>query len=325
LFKIIIHPIINFQGSVKLKIEHISVNADMNTLQLIEEMGKAGVLGAGRLYRATQLLAEIMENDETTVFLSVAGPMVPGGLRKIIRDLVADGSVDVIITSGANLTHDLLEAVGGRHYQGYNEDDERLFEMGMGRIGDIYTKSEDFEVLENEFSSILTAIAKKTDKLTIREFITSIGTYIDDPNSIIGTASNMGVPIYSPGIVDSLLGLQLWMFTQDNQLILDAAGDMQELSDIVYSSKKVAAVILGGGLPKHYALASNLLTGGVDAAIQVTLDRSEAGSLSGASLEEAKSWAKAKCGSKLVTVIGDATIIFPIMVAAAKDIMVKGD
>jgi len=297
----------------------------MNTLQLIEQMGKSGVLGAGCLYRATQLLAEIMQNDETTVFLSVAGPMVPGGLRRVIRDLIAEGYVDVIITSGANLTHDLLEAVGGHHYRFHNEDDEKLFQMGIGRIGDIYTKSEDFELLENELSSIFTAIAKEADKLTIREFITSIGTYIDDSDSIIRTASHMGVPIFSPGIIDSMLGLQLWMFTQDNKLILDAAGDMQELSDVVYSSKKVAAVILGGGLPKHYALASNLLTGGVDAAIQITLDRSEAGSLSGAPLEEAKSWAKAKCGSKLVTVIGDATIIFPIMVAAAKDIMVKGD
>ena len=297
----------------------------MSTLQLIEQMGKAGVLGAGRLYRATQLLAEIFQNDETTVFLSVAGPMVPGGLRKIIRDLIADGYVDLLISSGANLTHDLLEAVGGRHYRSFNEDDEKLFKMGMGRIGDIYTKSEDFEVFEDEITSIFADISKKTNRITIRELITSIGNYINDPDSIIGTASNMEVPIYSPGIVDSMLGLQLWMFSQDQQLILDAVGDMQELSDTVYNSKKVAAVILGGGLPKHYALASNLLTGGVDAAIQVTLDRSEAGSMSGASLEEAKSWAKAKCGSKLVTVIGDATILFPIMVAAAKDIMVKGD
>lgn len=302
------------------------VTEGMSTLQLIEQMGNSGVLGAGRLYRATQLLAEVMKDDETTVFLSLAGPMVPGGLRRVIRDLIAEGYVDILITSGANLTHDLLEAMGGQHYQGHDEDDdEKLCEMGMGRIGDIYTKSEDFGVLENEISNILRSIAHEADKLTIREFITSIGNYIDDPDSIIGTASNVGVPIYSPGIVDSMLGLQLWMFTQDNQLILDAAGDMQELSDMVYSSKKVAAVILGGGLPKHYALASNLLTGGVDAAIQVTLDRSEAGSLSGAPLEEAKSWAKAKCGSKLVTVIGDATIVFPLMVAAAKDIMVKGD
>jgi deoxyhypusine synthase len=301
------------------------VTEGMSTLQLIEQMGNSGVLGAGRLYRATQLLAEVMKDDETTVFLSLAGPMVPGGLRRVIRDLIAEGYVDILITSGANLTHDLLEAMGGQHYQGHDEDDEKLCEMGLGRIGDIYTKSEDFRVLENEISNILRSIAHEADKLTIREFITSIGNYIDDPDSIIGTASNVGVPIYSPGIVDSMLGLQLWMFTQDNQLILDAAGDMQELSDMVYSSKKVAAVILGGGLPKHYALASNLLTGGVDAAIQVTLDRSEAGSLSGAPLEEAKSWAKAKCGSKLVTVIGDATIVFPLMVAAAKDIMVKGD
>jgi deoxyhypusine synthase len=120
-----------------------------------------------------------------------------------------------------------------------------------------------------------------------------------------------------------MLGLQLWMYTQENDLVLDAVGDMHELSDKVYASKKVAPVMLGGGLPKHYALASNLLKGGVDAAIQVTMDRSESGSLSGAPLEEAKSWSKAKCGSNLVTVIGDATIIFPLMVAGAWEIMDK--
>jgi len=103
--------------------------------------------------------------------------------------------------------------------------------------------------------------------------------------------------------------------------MLDAVGDMHDLSDRVYASRKVAAVMLGGGLPKHYALASNLLTGGIDAGIQVTMDRSETGSLSGAPLEEAKSWAKAKCGSNLVTVVGDATIIFPLMVAGAWEML----
>ncbi len=87
----------------------------MTTIQLIEEMGKSGVLGAGRLYRATKLMSEVIKDPETKVFLSVAGPMVPGGLRKVIRDLIANGYVDVLITSGANLTHDLLEAFGGSH------------------------------------------------------------------------------------------------------------------------------------------------------------------------------------------------------------------
>lgn len=302
-----------------MKINHMKIDPGMTTLQLIEEMGKSGVLGAGRMYRATELLAEVISDEETTVFLSIAGPMVPGGLRKIIRDLIADGHVDVVITSGANLTHDLLETFGGSHYREHDETDEELCQMGMGRIGDVYTKAQDFEVFEKRISILLEKIAQKHNQLNIREFITEIGNSIQDPESIICTAAEKNVPIYAPGIIDSMLGLQLWMFTQENQLTLDAPGDMHELSDIVYSSKKVATVILGGGLPKHYALASNILTGGVDAAIQVTLDRSEAGSLGGAPLEEAKSWAKAKCGSKLVTVIGDATIIFPLMVAGARE------
>lgn len=292
----------------------------MTVLDLIEEMGKTGVLGAGRLYRATQLLSQMMNDDDTALFLSVAGPLVPGGLRKVIRDLMARGEVDVLITSGANVTHDLLEAFGGRHYREISETDEKLCEMGMGRIGDIYTKSEDFAAFEENITRIISEIAENKSNLSIREFLFEIGKRIDDGESILKTAVNRGIPIYAPGIVDSMLGLQLWMFTQENELVLDAVGDMHELSDLVYASKKVGAVMLGGGLPKHYALASNLLKGGVDAGIQVTMDRSETGSLGGAPLEEAKSWAKAKCGSNLVTVIGDATIIFPLMVAGAWEI-----
>jgi len=302
----------------------MNIEPGMTTLQLMEEMGKSGVLGAGRIYRATKLLAELISDEETTIFLSIAGPMVPGGLRKIIRDLIDAGHVDVLISSGANLTHDLLESFGGSHYRDHDETDEELCQMGMGRIGDIYTKSEDFEIFEKKISAILGEIVVKGDQLNIREFITEIGNHVDDDlESIIHTANKKNVPIYAPGIIDCMLGLQLWMFTQENQLTLDAAGDMHELSDIVFGSKKVAAVILGGGLPKHYALASNILTGGVDSAIQVTLDRSEAGSLGGAPLEEAKSWAKAKCESRLVSVIGDATIIFPMMVAGALEMVNK--
>ena len=298
-------------------VDHIEINNRMSVLELINQMGRSGVLGAGRMYRATKLLAEILDDDETAVFLSVAGPLVPGGLRKVIRDMIENGMVDVVVTSGANITHDLLEAFGGRHHYGMTGDDETLCQQGMGRIGDLYTKSEDFEVFENEITKILSKTVEKDNYLTIREFLTEIGMKLSDEDSITQTAARKGVPLYSPGLIDSMLGLQLWMFTQDNELHLDASGDMSELSDLVYSSKKVATIILGGGLPKHYVLASNLLRGGVDAAIQVTMDRSETGSLGGAPLEEAKSWAKAKAGSNLVTVIGDATIIFPLMLAGA--------
>ena len=301
----------------------MEIKDNMSVLDLIEEMGKSGVLGAGKLAKATNLFANSVEDNETTVFLSIAGPLVPGGLRKVIFDLINDGFVDVLITSGANITHDLLESFGGKHYRGVKADDEELCEQGMGRIGDVYTKSADFEVFEEKITEILSEIAKKKKIISIREFLSFIGSMINDKNSILKIAAEKGVPIYAPGLIDSMLGLQLWMFTQSEEFHLDAIGDMHELSDIVFESKKVAAVHLGGGLPKHYALASNLLKGGVDAAIQVTMDRSETGSLSGAPLEEAKSWAKAKAGSDLVTVVGDVTIIFPMMVAGAREIINK--
>lgn len=295
----------------------------MSVLEIIEEMGKSGVLGAGRLHRATKLLSHVIADEDTAVFLSVAGPMVPGGLRKIIKDLMEKEQIDLLITSGANITHDLLESFGGSHHREISGNDEKLCEMGVGRIGDIYTKAEDFEVFEKEITNLFSEVCKDRTTFNIREFLYEIGKRIPDENSILNTAARKNIPIYCPGIIDSMLGLQLWMYTQENEITLDAVGDMPHLSDMVYSSPKVAAVMLGGGLPKHYTLASNLLKGGVDAGIQVTMDRSESGSLSGAPLEEAKSWAKAKCGSNLVTVIGDVTVIFPLMVAGAWEILAE--
>lgn len=299
----------------------MKINSQMKISDLINEMGKSKVLGAGRTYKATKLLAEMFQDPEMKIFLSIAGPLVPAGMRDILSSLIKEEQVELIITSGANLTHDLLEAFGGHHYYDYGFDDEKLYELGMGRIGDIYTKSEDFEVFEAEISHILQGIAGKNKLLTIQELIYEIGAKIKDENSFIRNAYLKGVPVYSPGLIDSMLGLQLWMFTQNNNLIIDAVGDMHHLSDIVFASKKVGALILGGGLPKHYNLASNLLKGGVDAAIQITMDRSESGSLSGAPLEEAKSWAKAQTDSKLVSVVGDVTILFPLILAGALDLL----
>ncbi len=311
----------------------MNINEDMKIIDIIEEFSSSGVLGAGRVGRACELLADMISSEDMKVFLSVAGPLVPGGLRNIIATMIKRNQIDVLITSGANITHDLLESFGGSHYRDYGFDDEKLNEAGMGRIGDVYTKSDDFEVFEKEiiklFDQITKSIIKKNPNnsnnscykpiISIKDLLYEIGLLIKDENSILKIAAENNVPIFAPGLIDSMFGLQLWMFTQENNLVLDAIADMNDLSDIVFESEEVGAILLGGGLPKHYCLASNLLKGGVDAAIQITMDRSETGSLSGAPLEEAKSWSKAKCGSNLASVVGDVTIIFPLIYAAALD------
>ncbi|MDR2830629.1 MAG: deoxyhypusine synthase [Methanobrevibacter sp.] len=308
-----------------MKVKQINIKKNMTVKELITEFEYSGVLGAGRVGRATEILSKMISDEDTKVFLSIGGPFVPGGLRNIITKMIKNKQIDVLITSGANITHDLLESFGGSHYRGYGFNDDHLNHEGIGRIGDVYTKNVDFEVFErkiaNIFNEIAISINYKPNIISINDLLREIGKRINDENSILKAAYENDVSIFSPGLVDSMLGLQLWMFTQDHDLTVDAVKDMHVLSDLVFEAKCVGAVILGGGLPKHYTLASNLLKGGIDSAIQITMDRSETGSLSGAPLEEAKSWSKAKVESDLVTVIGDVTILFPLILSGAIDKM----
>jgi deoxyhypusine synthase len=139
-----------------------------------------------------------------------------------------------------------------------------------------------------------------------------------DKNSIVRSAYEEKIPIFSPALIDSMLGLQLYFFSQKNRIILNPLKDVDELVEMVFRARKTGGIFLGGGVPKHYILQVNLLRGGIDYGIQITLDREEAGSLSGAKLEEGISWGKAKAGSNLANVIGDATILFPLLIAGVK-------
>ena len=301
------------------KVNQLEIKADMKVSELIEQFDKSGVLGSGRVARASNILANMIKDEEMNVFMSLGGPLIPGGMRNIVTNMVRERHVDLIISSGANITHDLLEAFGGNHYRDEGRDDEDLNADGIGRIADINVGSDDFSIFESEIIKIFEDISSQKPKISIQELLYEVGLRIEDENSFLATAARMKTPIFAPGLIDSMFGLQLWMFSQDHDFTVDAVEDMHYLSDIVFNSKKIGGVLLGGGLTKHYTLASTLLIGGLDSAIQITLDRPEAGSLSGAPLQEAKSWSKAKCESTLETVIGDVTVIFPMIYASVLD------
>jgi deoxyhypusine synthase len=134
------------------------------------------------------------------------------------------------------------------------------------------------------------------------------------------------VPIFCPAIADSMIGLHAWIYKQTNELRVDAFDDMKELIDIFCEAPRTGAVILGGGVPKNFIFQTALIAPpreqgqeGFDYAIQITTDTPENGSLSGATLEEAKSWGKVGDKAKAVTVYCDATIALPIIMAAVRE------
>ena len=293
--------------------------------ELVSEMKECGVLGAGKIGKAAELAAEMFGDRDYTVFLTIAGPMVPGGMRRIVRDLIDQEYVRVVVTTGANMVHDMVEALGYKHLVGtFLAEDKKLRAKDIGRIGDIYIEQKAFRNLEKWMHKILENIPEeKREHLSIAELLFEVGKKIQDPESILATAAKKEVPIISPGFIDSIAGFHLWVFGQDKKIGIDPLLDVNKMMDKVYEAKKVGIIILGGGWPKHFALFANTFREGVDCAIQITMDRPEPGGLSGATLEEAISWGKVKPEGKAVTVICDATIAFPLIVTAALESLGK--
>lgn len=302
-------------------VRQLQLRRGITVAQLIKEMDACGVLGAGKIGKAARLAAEMFKDADNTVFLTLAGALVPGGLRNIIAQLVDEGYVNVVVTTGANMVHDMIEALGHRHKIGaFNAEDAQLRKQDIGRIGDIFIDRKAFKDLEKWLDQLLDGIPeRRRQRISPSDLLLEIGKQIDDEHSILAKAARKNVPIICPGLTDSIAGFQLWIYGQDKKLVLDPLGDVSKLVDKVYEAKKSSIIILGGGWPKHFALFANTFREGVDAAIQITMDRPEPGGLSGASLDEAVSWSKLKTKEKAVTVISDATIAFPLIVAAALD------
>ena len=287
-----------------------------NISEYLKAMDKVGVLGAGRLGRATEIVKRMFDDKDCFTFLSMSGPMVPGGLRNIVRHLVEKRHIQAIVTSGANIVHDLVEAYGGSHFRvPPSKNDAELREAGMGRIADLFVHEKDFELFEKGIYKFLDSLSKeKLTTLAPSEFLVELGETIEDNDSIVKQAAIHNIPIFSPGLMDSMLGFHLYTYSTTKNLVLDFVKDLRILGNIVTEQKKTGAIMLGGGLTKHFTMGSTILRGGLDMAVQITLDRPEGGSLGGAPLVEGVSWQKVQTGANFETVIGDATILFPLLV-----------
>jgi deoxyhypusine synthase len=298
------------------EIRHVKVDPEMTLDQLIQEMRFGAGFGAKHLARAVDIYMDMVEDPDCTIFLTVAGAMIPGGMKQVFIDFLELGVVDALIVTGATLTHDLIEAFGYKHFHGSAvADDEALSEKGLNRIYNVLLPNEAYEMLEENIQSILKDASKS--EFLGSEFLTYLGRQLPEKPSIMRVAAEREIPIFCPAIADSILGFQIWMYSQTNPIKVDILGDQKRIIDIAYESKRKGALIIGGGTPKHYvAMAMQVTSKGLDYAIQVTTDRPEPGGVSGASLQEAISWKKVDAKAKYIDVICDATIALPLMLGA---------
>lgn len=298
-------------------VNQIKIEKPLTVNELVKKMDSAGVLAAGRLGKAVNICEAIIKDKDCKVFLGLAGPLVPGGMREIIIDIIENKWIDAVVTTGATLTHDLGEALGYRHYQGSADaDDAELHKKGLDRVYDSYMPNEIYEGMEDFIGKNFDSL--KTKK-SIKDFLWELGR-LTPKKSICKACFENKIPIFCPAISDSGIGLMIWgQIARNKNVETRAFEDLKEIIDISWSAKKCGVIYFGGGVPKNYIQQAMQFSKKASYGVQVTMDRPEPGGSSGAELKEGISWGKLDPKAKFVDLICDATIAIPIIYAALKE------
>lgn len=286
----------------------------MKVAELIEDFASLGYQSIN-LAKAADIIKR-MKQDKAKIFLTFTSNMTSSGLRGLFAQLIKLKFVDVVITTVGSIEEDLIKANKKDFYVGsFEANDEELGKQGINRIGNIYVTNEAYGSFEDIIKPILEKIYLKKKQWTTSEFIRELGRYIDNEDSIVYQANKNNIPIYCPAITDGALGVQLFFFKQKHpDFIIDAISDMGNIMNEAAFAEKTGVIVLGGGVSKHHAILTNLMRDGMEYAVYITTAHSYAGSLSGATTQEAKSWGKLKSDADAVTVNGDVTILFPLVI-----------
>ena len=306
-------------------LEPFAVDGGLTADEILSRMEKISFQGRN-LATAHRVWLKML-GDDVTIFLGMAGALSAGGLRMVVAHLIAGRYVDCLVSTGANLYHDLHETRGRSHYLGSpHADDAALANDAVDRVYDTYASEDEFVDNDNWIADFAAALEPRP--YTTREFLYRLGEHLwttTGRDGILTAAYRARVPIFCPAIADSSIGMGLSQARQKNPAtgFVDVIGDIIESANLVIRRPRTASIVLGGGTPKNFINQASVQAefycpsvGGHRYALQIVTDVPHFGGASGSSLEEAQSWGKLAAGSDRVTVQADATIALPILASA---------
>lgn len=261
-----------------------------------------------------------MIDDKAKILLSMTGNVISSGLREIITYLTKNKKIDGIITSAAGIEEDLVKTFKHFVLGDFNVSGRSLFENGVGRIGNIFVPFDRYLYFEKFADPILQEIYDKYKgmgrPIKTTELIRELGLRIDNKESYLHWAAKNDITVYCPAIDDGAFGDLIYFFKQKHpDFYIDTLTDKNDLANYCIKTEKLGAIILGGGIAKHYLLNANILREGLDYAVYITTAHEFDGSDSGGNQEEAKTWAKIKVDAPTIKIKCEFTIAFPLLVA----------
>ena len=293
---------------------------------------------AGRLHEGCRLFTALtLVTCTCCIGMSLAGALTPAGLGcSCIVPLIRAGFVDWIVSTGANLYHDLHFAFDlPLHAGSPSIDDADLRRNEVVRIYDVMLDYRSLLKTDTILRKILRRPEFQKDMGTA-ELHHLLGRYAAEWErktglrnvSVLAAAYRAGVPVFTSSPGDSSIGMNIAeLALKGSRLRVVPTVDVNETAAIVLAAKrsggKSGVLLMGGGSPKNFVLQTEpqlqeilrIDDDGHDYFFQVTDARPDTGGLSGATPQEAVSWGKVD-PTRLpdaVVCYTDTTIAMPIL------------
>src|SRR3989344_8877141 len=304
------------QGS---SIKGYDFNQPFDFEELIKSFQTTG-FQATHLAKAITIIKK-MRRQKVTIYLGYTSNMVTSGLRDIFKYLAQHKMIQVIVTTAGGIEEDIVKCLGDFKIGLFSTSGELLNAQGNNRTGNIIIPNERYCKFEDFITPLLEEIyhdQKKTGNIiSVSQLIKLLAKKINNKKSIYYWCYKNNIEVYCPAITDGSLGDMIHFFMYEHpDFKIDIANDIHKLNEYTITRKKTGIILLGGGIMKHHICNANMMRNGADYAVYINSGEEWDGADSNARPDEAVSWGKIKDDkSQAMKVHGDATILFPLIVA----------
>ncbi|KZZ95113.1 deoxyhypusine synthase [Ascosphaera apis ARSEF 7405] len=320
------------------KVKGVDFNAfkdrDITAAELVDNMASMG-FQATSVGEAARIINEMKDwrdpetNEKTTIFLGYTSNLISSGLRETLRYLVQHKHVSAIVTTAGGVEEDFIKCLAPTYLGSFTTPGVSLRSKGMNRIGNLIVPNSNYCAFEDWLLPILDKMleeqeaSKNTEEplhWTPSKIIHRLGKEINNEESVYYWAWKNDIPVFCPALTDGSLGDMLYFHTfkaSPQQIRVDIVEDVRKINNLAVRAKKAGIIILGGGIVKHHIANACLMRNGAESAVYINTAQEFDGSDAGARPDEAVSWGKIKATADSVKVYAEATVVFPLIVAAS--------
>ncbi|KAJ5223251.1 deoxyhypusine synthase [Penicillium chermesinum] len=299
---------------------------DITVAELVDNLTHTGFQGsavaeAARIINEMRAFRHPETGDKTTIFLGYTSNLISSGLRDTLRYLVKHNHVSAIVTTAGGVEEDIIKCLAPTYLGSFATPGAGLRAKGLNRIGNLLVPNNNYCAFEDWVVPILDHRDGEDELHWTPSRITErLGREIDNEDSVLYWAARNNIPVFCPALTDGSLGDMLYFHTfksSPQRLRVDIVDDVRRINTMAVRAARAGMIILGGGVVKHHIANACLMRNGAEHAVYINTAQEFDGSDAGARPDEAVSWGKIKADAQAVKVYAEATVVFPLIVAAS--------